>query len=213
MTVNKTMKPKHIAIAGNIGAGKTTLCELLSNHYGWEVNYESTDDNPYLEDFYNDMSRWSFNLQIYFLNNRYRQIVDIQKGSKTVIQDRSIYEDAHIFAPNLHKMGLMATRDYHNYFDLFKLMSAQVNAPDLLIYLKASVPTLMDHIQKRGRDYESTMSLNYLNSLNDKYEDWIENYEEGKLLILDVNELDYKNNTEHRQLVIDEVSKQLKLNS
>jgi deoxyadenosine/deoxycytidine kinase len=202
MTVNKTMKPKHIAIAGNIGAGKTTLCELLSNHYGWEVNYESTDDNPYLEDFYNDMSRWSFNLQIYFLNNRYRQIVAIQKGSKTVIQDRSIYEDAHIFAPNLHKMGLMATRDYHNYFDLFKLMSSQVNAPDLLIYLKASVPTLMNHIQKRGRDYESTMSLNYLNSLNDKYEDWIENYEEGKLLILDVNELDYKNNTEHRQLVI-----------
>lgn len=213
MTVNKTMKPKHIAIAGNIGAGKTTLCELLSNHYGWEVNYESTDDNPYLEDFYNDMSRWSFNLQIYFLNNRYRQIVDIQKGSKTVIQDRSIYEDAHIFAPNLHKMGLMATRDYHNYFDLFKLMSSQVNAPDLLIYLKASVPTLMNHIQKRGRDYESTMSLNYLNSLNDKYEDWIENYEEGKLLILDVNELDYKNNTEHRQLVIDEVSKHLKLDA
>jgi deoxyadenosine/deoxycytidine kinase len=213
MTVNKTMKPKHIAIAGNIGAGKTTLCELLSNHYGWEVNYESTDDNPYLEDFYNDMSRWSFNLQIYFLNNRYRQIVDIQKGSKTVIQDRSIYEDAHIFAPNLHKMGLMATRDFHNYFDLFKLMSSQVNAPDLLIYLQASVPTLVSHIQKRGRDYESTMSLNYLKSLNDKYEDWIENYDAGKLLILDVNELDYKDNTEHRQFVIDEVSKHLNLNS
>jgi deoxyadenosine/deoxycytidine kinase len=116
--------PKHIAIAGNIGAGKTTLCELLSNHFGWEVNYESTDDNPYLEDFYNDMSRWSFNLQIYFLNNRYRQILNIQKGEKTVIQDRSIYEDAHIFAPNLHKMGLMAERDFQNYFDLFKLMSS-----------------------------------------------------------------------------------------
>ena len=204
-------KPKHIAIAGNIGAGKTTLCELLSNHFDWEVNYESTDDNPYLEDFYNDMSRWSFNLQIYFLNNRYRQILDIQNGSKTVIQDRSIYEDAHIFAPNLHKMGLMVERDFNNYFDLFKLMSSQVNAPDLLIYLKASVPTLVNHIQKRGRDYESTMSLNYLQRLNDRYEEWIEHYTAGKLLVLSVDELDYKDNEEHRQVVIDRVSTSLGL--
>ncbi len=206
-----TRIPKHIAIAGNIGAGKTTLCELLSNHFDWEVNYESTDDNPYLEDFYNDMNRWSFNLQIYFLNNRYRQIVDIQKGDKTVIQDRSIYEDAHIFAPNLHQMGLMPARDFKNYFDLFQLMSSQVNPPDLLIYLKASVPTLVKHIQKRGRDYESTMSLNYLQSLNDKYNEWIDSYSIGNLLVLDVNELDYKDNAEHRQFVVEEVSKKLNL--
>jgi deoxyadenosine/deoxycytidine kinase len=205
------MQPKHIAIAGNIGAGKTTLCELLSEHFKWEVNYESTDDNPYLEDFYNDMNRWSFNLQIYFLNNRYRQIVEIQKGDKTVIQDRSIYEDAHIFAPNLHQMGLMPARDFQNYFDLFELMSSQVNPPDLLIYLKASVPTLVKHIQTRGREYESTMSLHYLQSLNDKYDEWIDRYEIGKLLVLDVNELDYKNNSEHRQFVIDKVIQKLDL--
>ena len=200
------MDIKHIAIAGNIGAGKTTLCELLSAHFNWEVNYESTDNNPYLEDFYNDMNRWSFNLQIYFLSNRYRQIVDIQQGSKTVIQDRSIYEDAHIFAPNLHHMGLMTERDFLNYFELFDLMQSQVKAPDLLIYLRASVPTLVQHIQQRGRDYESTMSLHYLKSLNDKYEEWIDAYKEGTLLVLDVDELDYKHQDKDRLLVIERVS-------
>lgn len=206
---NNNNYPKHIAIAGNIGAGKTTLCKLLSENFGWDVNYESTEDNPYLADFYEDMNRWSFNLQIYFLNNRYRQVLDIQSGNKTVIQDRSIYEDAYIFAPNLHKMGLMATRDYENYFDLFQLMSSQVNAPDLLIYLKASVPTLVNHIQKRGRDYESSMSLNYLGLLNERYENWIDGYSRGKLLVLDVNALDYSDNPDDRQFVIDEVSKSL----
>lgn len=205
------MKPKHIAVAGNIGAGKTSLCELLSHEFGWDVNYESTDDNPYLEDFYDNMERWSFNLQIYFLNNRYRQILDIHKGDKTVIQDRSIYEDAHIFAPNLHQMGLMTARDFKNYFDLFVLMSSQVRPPDLLIYLKADVPTLVNHIQKRGRDYETNMSLNYLKRLNDRYESWIDGYETGNLLVLDVAKLDYINNLEHKKGVVEMVAKALNI--
>lgn len=201
----KEYRPKHIAVAGNIGAGKTSLCSLLGESFGWEINYESTDDNPYLADFYDDMSRWSFNLQIYFLNNRYRQILEIQQGLKTVIQDRSIYEDAHIFAPNLHQMGLMSSRDFENYFDLFKLMSSQVNAPDLLIYLKASVPTLVNHIQRRGRDYESNMSINYLKHLNERYESWISEYQEGRLLILDVDTLNYVDSAEDRDFVLKQV--------
>lgn len=200
---------KHIAITGNIGAGKTTLCEKLSNHYSWEVNYEDTDENPYLNDFYHDMKRWSFNLQVYFLNSRYSQLLRIQKGDRVVIQDRTIYEDAHIFAPNLHEMGLMEQRDFNNYFSLFKLMLEQIGPPDLLIYLKASIPTLVSHIQKRGRDYEGSMSLDYLRNLNDRYENWINNYTEGNKLIINVDDLDIKNNPEDFSKVLEMVNGQL----
>jgi deoxyadenosine/deoxycytidine kinase len=200
---------KHIAVAGNIGAGKTTLSEMLSNHYDWTVMYEDTNTNPYLSDFYNDMKRWSFNLQIYFLNSRYQQILNIRAGEKTVIQDRTIYEDAYIFAPNLHDMGLMAERDFNNYFELFRLMSTQVAAPDLLIYLRSSIPTLVDHIQKRGREYEGSMSLDYLKRLNEKYENWINDYTEGKLLIINVDNLDFKSRPEDFGSIIEKVDKEL----
>lgn len=200
---------KHIAVAGNIGAGKTTLSEMLSNHYDWTVMYEDTNTNPYLSDFYNDMKRWSFNLQIYFLNSRYQQILDIRAGEKAVIQDRTIYEDAYIFAPNLHDMGLMAERDFENYFELFRLMSTQVAAPDLLIYLQSSIPTLVEHIQKRGRDYEGSMSLDYLKRLNEKYENWINNYDAGKLLIINVDNMDFKANKEDFGSIIEKVDKEL----
>lgn len=177
----------HIAIAGNIGSGKTTLAGLLSKHYGWEAHYEDVETNPYLNNFYEDMQRWSFNLQIYFLNSRFRQIVDIRKSGKTVIQDRTIYEDAYIFAPNLHTMGLMSSRDFDNYSSLFELMSSFIEPPDLLIYLKAGVPTLVSQIQKRGREYENTIRLDYLKKLNERYTDWIGSYKHGKLLIIDVD--------------------------
>lgn len=200
---------RHIAIAGNIGAGKTTLCALLGKHFGWEVNFESTEDNPYLSDFYHDMQRWSFNLQVYFLNSRYRQILDIQQGDVTVIQDRTIYEDAHIFAPNLHDMGLMAARDFENYYTLFKTMTSQIRPPDLLIYLRSSIPTLVDHIQRRGRDYEGSISLDYLRRLNDRYEHWIGNYKEGKLLVLENDQLDFENNKEGLGEVINKIQSEL----
>ena len=200
---------KHIAIAGNIGAGKTTLCSQLAKNFNWEAHYESTDDNPYLSDFYHDMQRWSFNLQIYFLNSRYQQILSILNGDKTVVQDRTIYEDAFIFAPNLHDMGLMSSRDFNNYFELFKTMSSQIQAPDLLIYLKASIPTLVSHIQARGRDYEGSMSLDYLKRLNERYENWIGDYTDGKLLIINANEVDFKNNPEDLGTVINMVQREL----
>ncbi len=200
---------KHIAIAGNIGAGKTTLTTLLGKHFGWEVHYESTDNNPYLSDFYEDMQRWSFNLQIYFLNSRYRQILDILNGDVTVVQDRTIYEDAYIFAPNLHDMNLLSERDFRNYLELFETMSSQIQPPDLLIYLRAGIPKLVSHIQKRGRDYEGNMSLDYLRRLNERYENWIESYKAGRLLIINSDEIDFEENAEDLGQVIDKVTAEL----
>ena len=181
----------HIAIAGNIGSGKTTLAGLLAKHFGWTPHYEDVDDNPYLNDFYVDMQRWSFNLQIFFLNSRFSQILEIHKSDKTIVQDRTIYEDAYIFAPNLHSMGLMSTRDYENYSTLFKMMSSLIQPPDLLLYLRASVPTLVNQIQKRGREYESSIRIDYLKRLNERYEAWISTYDKGKLLIVDVDNNNY----------------------
>ncbi len=200
---------KHIAIAGNIGAGKTTLTTALSKHYNWDAHYESTDNNPYLSDFYNNMQRWSFSLQVYFLHNRYQQVLKIISGDKTVIQDRTIYEDAYIFAPNLHDMGLMSGRDFQNYFELFKTMSSQIKPPDLLIYLKASIPSLVNHIQQRGREYEGSISLDYLKRLNERYENWISSYEGQNLLIVDIDEIDFVNNQEDLGNVINRVEAQI----
>jgi deoxyadenosine/deoxycytidine kinase len=200
---------KHIAIAGNIGAGKTTLTTQLGKHFGWEVNYESTDNNPYLSDFYLDMQRWSFNLQVYFLHNRYAQILNIHRGDKVVVQDRTIYEDAYIFAPNLHDMGLMATRDYENYLSLFHTMTSQIKAPDLLIYLRASIPTLVEHIQTRGRDYEGNMSLDYLRRLNDRYDNWINQYKEGNLLVINADEVDFSHRPEDLGKVLNLIQAEL----
>jgi len=199
----------HIAVAGNIGSGKTTLTRILSKHYGWEAHFEDVDDNPYLNDFYADMQRWSFNLQIYFLNSRFSQILEIRKNQKTVIQDRTIYEDAYIFAPNLHSMGLMSTRDFENYYTLFNLMASLVQPPDLIIYLRASVPTLVNQIQKRGRKYENTIRLDYLKRLNERYESWIETYTDGKLLIVDADSMDFLGNPEDISTVIDKINAQL----
>jgi len=199
----------HIAIAGNIGSGKTTLTRLLSKHFKWEPHYEDVDKNPYLNSFYEDMQRWSFNLQIYFLNSRFRQVVSIRKSGKTVVQDRTIYEDAHIFAPNLHSMNLMSTRDFDNYISLFELMSSFIQPPDLLIYLRASVPTLVNQIQKRGREYESAIRLDYLKNLNERYEEWIESYALGKLLIIDIDNLKVNENPADLGTVIERINAEL----
>ncbi len=199
----------HIAIAGNIGSGKTTLTGLLAKQYKWSAHYEDVDTNPYLQSFYEDMRRWSFNLQIYFLNSRFRQVVDIRKKGKSVIQDRTIYEDAFIFAPNLHDMGLMTTRDFENYSSLFELMASFIQPPDLLIYLKASVPTLVNQIQKRGREYESSIRIDYLKSLNDRYEEWINTYKAGRLLIIDVDNLNFSDNPEDLGYVIEKINAEI----
>lgn len=199
----------HIAIAGNIGSGKTTLSSMLAKHYGWQALYEDVDENPYLEDFYQDMKRWSFNLQIYFLNSRFKQVIDIRNGDKTVVQDRTIYEDATIFAPNLHDMGLMTSRDFDNYQSLFTLMTSLIKPPDLLIYLKASVPTLVSQIQKRGREYENAIRLDYLAGLNERYNLWIEGYSSGKMLIIDRDKIDFHDRPEDMSYVIDKVESQL----
>jgi deoxyadenosine/deoxycytidine kinase len=199
----------HIAVAGNIGSGKTTLTSLLAKHYGWEPHFEDVDENPYLNDFYQDMQRWSFNLQIYFLNSRFNQILDIKKSGKDIIQDRTIYEDAFIFAPNLHSMGLMSTRDFENYFSLFNLVSSLVNAPDLVIYLRASIPTLVNQIQNRGRKYESSIRLDYLKRLNERYEAWIESYNLGKLLIVDADNYNFPESRDDVSTVIDKINAEL----
>ncbi len=198
----------HIAVAGNIGSGKTTLTRLLSKHFNWKPNYEDVENNPYLHSFYEDMQRWSFNLQVYFLNSRFRQVVEIHRSGKNVIQDRTIYEDAYIFAPNLHSMNLMSTRDFENYISLFELMSSFIQAPDLLIYLRANVPTLVQQIQSRGRDYEESIRLDYLKLLNERYEKWINGYQLGKLLIIDVDNLDF-NKPEDLSTVIDRINGEL----
>lgn len=199
----------HIAVAGNIGSGKTTLTSLLAKHYNWDTHFEDVEQNPYLNDFYEDMQRWSFNLQIYYLNGRFTQIQEIKESQKNVIQDRTIYEDAYIFAPNLHSMGLMTTRDFENYFSLFNLMESFISAPDLLIYLRASVPTLVNQIQKRGREYEESIRLDYLKRLNERYEAWISTYDKGKLLIVDVDNNNFNEDAEDLGKIINSIDAEI----
>jgi deoxyadenosine/deoxycytidine kinase len=199
----------HIAVVGNIGAGKTTLATKLAQHFKWEVFLEAVDDNPYLKDFYDDMPRWAFHLQVFFLNSRFNQVLKINERTNGVVQDRTIYEDAYIFAKNLHQSGMMSDRDFQNYFNLFQSMTNMVKAPDLLVYLKADLPKLIGQIQKRGRDYEENISLSYLKNLNEHYEQWISGYHKGKLLVIDVNNMDFVQNPEDLGLIIDRINIEL----
>ena len=199
----------YVAVAGNIGAGKTSLAELLSKHYGWEAHFEDVIDNPYLDDFYNQMERWSFNLQIYFLNSRFGQLKNFKASNKDFIQDRTIYEDARIFAPNLHAMGLMNQRDFNNYQPLFGLMESMVAAPAMLIYLRSSIPNLVHKIHKRGREYENSISIEYLSRLNERYEAWISTYDKGKLLIVDVDQFDFVENKSDLGKIIEKIDADL----
>ena len=202
-------QPKHIAVSGNIGAGKTTLTEMLSKHYGWQPEYEDVEDNPYLADFYEDMHKWAFHLQVYFLNSRFEQINKVRKGEKTVIQDRTIYEDAYIFAKSLHKQGFFKQRDYENYKTLFDSMIRFVEPPDLLIYLKADIGKLVHNIEVRGRDYESAIRIDYLQGLNSHYDDWIGGYQEGRLLMIDVNDMDFVKNPEDFSEIVSKIDVEL----
>lgn len=200
---------KYVAVAGNIGAGKSSLTGVLSQSFGWKAFYEKVDDNPYLSDFYNDMRRWSFNLQVYFLSSRFRHQRSIERAQYSVVQDRSIYEDAEIFARNLYEMGLMSQRDFKNYVELFSIMTSYLRPPSLLIYLRASVPTLIGHIQERGREYESTIRIDYLERLQGHYEDWIDRYEAGPKMIVDVDELDFVHSDRDRRDVVGRIESRL----
>ncbi len=193
---------KHIAIAGNIGAGKTTLAELLAKHYGWVPHYEQVENNPYIDDFYSDMERWSFHMQIYYLNSRFQQIINIRSGNDSVVQDRTIYEDAHIFAPNLFDMGLMNRRDYENYLSLYETINRLISPPDLLIYLKGSVPALVTQIQKRGRSFEDSLRLDYLKKLNQRYDEWAEHYNEGHMIVVNIDDMDFAENHDNFMKIV-----------
>lgn len=199
----------HLAVSGNIGSGKTTLTEKLAKHYGWKAEFEAVDDNPYLPDFYEDMKRWSFHLQVYFLNSRFNQLKTIQRSSESTIQDRTIYEDAYIFAANLYKSNLLTERDYANYKSLFDSMISHVKAPDLLIYLKADIPKLVGQIEKRGRSYETAMRIDYLKNLNSHYEEWIAGYKEGKLLVIDVNNLDFVERPGDFSFIVEKIEREM----